>query len=255
MILTKVLSTLAVTAVTSVIGFSAVTAQSAITPHFNTYNDVDGIGSESDFLRIGVDGSGGNTIEACEDGQVIDLWFYVHNGAASSLNEADLSGEGVARNTVVDLDINNTTVKARITADNAAKVTDTISVTCGDGDISLEYVGLSDFATTAVTDATLGEYKLRGDGNLMNGEQIGYTGGVVPGCWEYRGRINAQVKVVRAVEETPVVTPAPTATPAVQPDVVAKTLPKTGAGSVVALFASVTSVAGLAYNRLAGRIS
>ena len=267
MTISKVFGVLAAGVVSSAIGLSTVGAQSNAAT-FNIYNDVDGIGSEADFLRFGANGQGGNTIEACEDDQVLDLWFYVHNGAAASRNGDHFDGESVARNTTVDLDINGTSVVGTINASNAAAISNDVNVTCGEGDISLEYVGVSGFRTTAVTDAQLGEYRLHGS-DLLNGVGIGYDGGVIPGCWEYRGIVTAQVRVVRA-EEAPVATPVVETTPEVvettsTPTVVetpvenvpeqVTVLPRTGPGSSIAMFAAVATVASLGYNKLARRSS
>lgn len=188
-----------VMALASVLGavtmlFSA-TAKAENTPIFNTYKDVQGIGDESDFIRIGTDGSGGNTIEACQDGQVVDFWIYIHNGASAYNNGTNFDGPAVAHNTTLKVNLaqnqygNNHAVTAVIDSNETTPISDDATITCGGEEVALEYVGVSGFNTTD----TSGNYKMTGD--PINGASIGYPGGVVPGCWEYRARVNIQVKI------------------------------------------------------------
>jgi hypothetical protein len=172
-------------------------------PAFNIYNGVDGVGSESDFLRIGTDGSGGNNIEACQDGQIVDFWMYVHNGASEYNNGANLEGVSVAHNTVLGFAVDNAdytnshTLSATIKSNETSAISDTATITCGGQKVALEYVGVSGFNTTD----TSGLYGINGD--PINGASIGRAGGVVPGCWNYRARVNVQVRI--KVQPKPVV--------------------------------------------------
>lgn len=179
-----------------------VAAQSATGPFFNIHSGVgNGVGDESDFLRIN-NATGGNTAEACTDGQEVNLWFYVHNGQSSLNNGTDYTGSGVATNTVVDIDFNNSgftnshEIEASIGAANASTVTDTVDINCGSEQISIEYV--SQNMSTNAPDWT-SPYSLTG--NIMNGATLGYDGGLVPGCWDYRAYITVTVKVHIEEEE------------------------------------------------------
>ncbi|MYB40209.1 hypothetical protein F4X86_03020 [Candidatus Saccharibacteria bacterium] len=186
-------------------------------PVFNAYDGVQlhyGVGSESDFLRLGNSGDMGNALEVCEDGQTVDLWFYVHNSTAASANGADFDGPGVATNTVIGLDVNENaeanshSVVASIDSDQTNPITDDVTITCADKNIRLVYKAVTHFATSAPALTGLGNFTLVGD--LQDGASLGYQRGahkgVVPGCWQYRARLNIQleVQVVEEVEEEPV---------------------------------------------------
>jgi hypothetical protein len=161
---------------------------------------------ETDFLRIN-DANGGNTAEACTNGQTVDLWFYVHNTNPTVLNGAKYDGIGVAKNAVVDIDFGSDyskthPVTAKVTADNAAISTDGVTINCGTKEVKLEYVSQS---LTQDANAPAGvNYTMTG--NIMNGAKIGYNNGsenVFPGCFEYRAYIKVRVKVT--VKPEPVV--------------------------------------------------
>ena len=179
---------------------------------FNAYDNVQlhyGVGSESDFLRLGESGEQGNTLEACENGQLIDLWFYVHNSTAETANGADFSGLGVATNTVIGLEVDEDAqshshnVVASIDSDQTNTITDGITITCADKDIQLVYKAVTHFGTKAPALADFGNFSLVGD--LREGASLGYQKGehegLVPGCWQYRARLNVQLQIVEVVEE------------------------------------------------------
>ncbi|MEM6997537.1 MAG: hypothetical protein AAF413_01365 [Patescibacteria group bacterium] len=179
---------------------AAVNAQAPDVVFNNATGVSGGVGNEADFLRIN-NATGGNTIEACEDGQTVNLWFYVHNTNPSFVNGNNYDGAGVAHNTRVDLDFLNNggftdskTIRGTVKADNSATATDTVSVTCGSDDIKLEYVSQS-----MAHNAPAWNSPFALTGNIMNSATLGYDGGLVPGCWEYRAYITVTVKVV--VEE------------------------------------------------------
>lgn len=169
-------------------------------PQFNIHNNVDGVGSESDFLRIRkTDGTKVNTIEACE-GEVT-FWFYVHNGQSTLNNGENYDGVGVAKNTRIKLQPlpttygKNHTFTGTVMADNAASVTDTANITCGSEDVKVEYEAIQQFYRYD-PNATEG-YELKGDITSDAGAQIGFPGGIYPGCWEYRTIVLVKVKIVK----------------------------------------------------------
>lgn len=168
----------------------------AVQPRFNQYKGVSGIGDESNFMRIG-DKDGGDTAQACTPGQKVNVWMYVHNGSADEFNGTNNDGQGVARNTRVkvttDLASSKThKVTGQISADNATTVTDTAYINCDGKAVALKYNGVVKFTTTDTT----GNYKLWGDPFSAGGAQIGYAGGIVPGCWGYRASIVMQFEVL-----------------------------------------------------------
>ena len=125
---------------------------------FNAYDGVQlhyGVGSESDFLRLGNSGEMGNTMEVCEDGQTVDLWFYIHNSTAESANGENFDGPGVATNTVVSLDVdeqaeaNSHSVVASIDSDQTNPIADDVTITCADENIRLVYKAVTHFGTKA----------------------------------------------------------------------------------------------------------
>ena len=201
------LNALAVVAVmVTVLVAGTVNAALRTSPVFNAYNNVQlhyGVGAESDFLRLGKSGEFGNTLEACQDGQLVDLWFYVHNSTAESANGANFDGPGVATGTVVALAVNDDQVArshsvfASIDSDQTNAIRDGVTITCADKDISLTYKKISHFGTPAPASAQHGNFSLVGD--LRQGASLGYTkgdtSGIVPGCWQYRARINVQLQV------------------------------------------------------------
>ncbi len=161
---------------------------------FNNGSGVAGVGEEKNFLRIG-DANGGNTTEACNEGQTVDLWFYVHNTNPTELNGPNNDGIGVARNTKVDLSfknsgfLNSQEVDASVKADNSALAEDNAFITCQGQAISLEYVSQSLF-----TNAPAGAVPYTLTGNIMDKATLGYNG-VVPGCFDFRAFITVKVKV------------------------------------------------------------
>lgn len=202
--MTKLFTRVGITLATLAVAFlftAGAQAQSTFDPYFNTYTGVDGVGNEADFLRIKqTDGTKVDTIEQCS-GEVT-LWFYVHNNSPDQNNDnpataGTLDGVGVAKNTRVKVSIptdtsNDHTITGKISADNArATVTDTTSITCAGKKVKLEYVSTDPVFTTAP-----GGYTLKGSIVDPNGAQLGYNGGVFPGCWNYRAWITLKVRIV-----------------------------------------------------------
>ncbi len=199
----------------AVLAAGVVNATLNTTAIFNAYDNVQlhyGIGSESDFLRLGNSGEQGNTLEVCEDGQLVDLWFYVHNSTAESANGNNFDGPGVATNTVINLAVNEDkearshSVVASIDSDQTNPLTDSVTITCADKNIKLAYKAVTHFGTKAPALTELGNFSLVGD--LREGASLGYQKGdrkgVVPACWQYRARLNIQLQVTEViVEEEP----------------------------------------------------
>ncbi len=196
---------LALATITTALLFTVgVQAQSTYDPYFNTYTGVDGVGNEADFLRIKqADGTKVDTIEQCSGD--VTLWMYVHNNSPDQNNDnpatpGTLDGVGVAKNTRVKVSIpgdttNNHTITGQISADNArATVTDTTSITCAGKKVKLEYVSTDPVFTTAP-----GGYTLKGSIVSAEGAQLGYNGGILPGCWNYRAWITLKVRIVPEV--------------------------------------------------------
>lgn len=169
-------------------------------PYFNIHKNVNGVGDESDFLRIRkTDGTKVNTLEAC-DGE-LSLWFYVHNGQSAENNGDNLDGPGVAKNTRLSIRPLPTTfgkshtLTGKITADNADTVTDTATITCGSSNVKVEYQAIEQVyrynpsATTGMT--------LSGDITSSQGALLGMSGGKLPGCWDYRVIVLVKVKITK----------------------------------------------------------
>ena len=248
----QLIGILMIAGMTSVIMAGVVkSATGQVRPYWNTYTDAPmhyGFGPESDFLRIGKKGEKGNQIDVCEDGQVVDLYFYVHNSTAAEANgdPNSFDGPGVARNTTVQLDVpsaqaaNSHTIVANLHSDNSDSVADTVTISCPGKQITLQL--MQDSVEMGVdpevkTHPTLGQFKLVGD--LSAGATLGYEGGLVPGCWEYVSRIGAQVMV--SVFDKPV---EPDTTPVPGPGDDPGETPRTGAVSAPLTLAILSAVAG-----------
>ncbi|MCA9349259.1 hypothetical protein KC878_03945 [Candidatus Saccharibacteria bacterium] len=186
-----------------VIATSVVNAET-VKPYFNWYNNVPEVGDESNFVRIN-DMQGGDTSEACTNGDKVNVWMYLHNGSEAAFNGDNRDGEGVAVGTTlkVNADLNTNskshTITGVISANNADSVSDTVTITCGDHEVKLKYNGVVSFKTTN----TEGGYGINGD--PINGAYIGFTDGdrqgVVPGCWDYRASVVVQFEVVEEPQE------------------------------------------------------
>lgn len=210
-----------------ILSVAIATGVNAINPKttaiFNAYETVQlhyGVGSEQDFLRLGTRGELGNEIEVCKDGQVVDLWLYVHNSTSEEANYSDFSGPGVATNTKIALDIDESavgqshSVVASIDSDQTSPITDGVTITCNQEgkQIKVAYKTVSDFGHKAPALKTLGNFNFDAS-NILNGALLGYQSdeaeGIVPGCWQYRARINVQltVSVIEQAEEQEVEMP------------------------------------------------
>ena len=219
-------------------------------PGFKTPSGLVQNRDESDFVRLGTKGELGNGIndEYCADGQVLDLWVYIHNGSEPEFNgSTGLDGPGVARNTTVNIamtpsnDGMTQTVNATINASNSQSVTDDIVINCSD---PTKQITVSPFAGGNVTlstkapdhQATGYQFQMIGD-PFVEGAIVGYgASGLVPGCWEYIAVVRAQLEV--NVTDRQVPEPAPDTIPEEIPEPdTPDMIPKTGAdlGAIIAL--------------------
>ncbi len=130
------------------------------------------------------------------------LRIYVHNNADPSLNGADNTGAGVAKNTRVKVELptnvdRSLQAKASISADNAnpGTVFDSLDFqTAGAAGFGLSYVDGSAMIYTNSTPAgrSLSDDVVKG----ANGAQVGYdqNNGIVPGCFQYDMIVTIKVK-------------------------------------------------------------
>jgi hypothetical protein len=174
-------------------------------PQFNIYQDVQGVGDERDFLRVGPKGSGSsqfvNNVDACEG--EFDLWVYIHNGSPEGNNGTNFNGTGVAKNTKLNVQVpvglgSNFSHRAVISADNATTVSDAATLTCRTGKATLSYVA----GSAQLYNSKLGTVALP-DAVVNGGTSVGYEAlnGVMPGCWEYRNWVKLTVKLVKEEEK------------------------------------------------------
>lgn len=222
-------------------------------PQFNTYTSAQGFGNEKDFFRVGPVNGGGaefkNTYELCSGDAQFNV--YVHNGAPEGYNGTDNNGTGVARNTKLAIKLQTNgkeDSKATISASNAASVSDTATIKCGEHDIKVTYVvdsamvygkgipgGKQPLSNAVVNGGTLiGTYA--NDGNLL-------------GCWDQRVYVTIQARVEKVTPPTP---PQPPVTPPVTPTTPTE-LPKTGAGSVAGIVAAVSAAGAVSHNLVSRR--
>ena len=189
---------------------------------FNTTNftslteDFSHGGNEHDFFRLGLNGLDGDTIQACTNDQVINLWTYIHNGRNADLNGANFDGSVVAQGTRFALDIpegvssGSHQLRATISADNASSIDDMVTIACDDHDIELVYDNnLSARQGVVGTDinasnGNMGPYQVWGEPTDTNGALIGFRGGLFPACRHYMLRVTTQVRVVVRSDDVPV---------------------------------------------------
>jgi hypothetical protein len=190
------------------------------TPVFNNICGVpEGIGNESDFVRIRQSNNGNVTdnqnnpnyngtgiSSACNAGDKFDLWNYVHNDASPDYNNNG-TGSAVAHNTKITLNAPVNTTNSQfnfsttVSADNATSVTDNATLNCNGKQVKLSLVANS---VQMYSQPYFG-WKPLGDGAINTPTPIGSPSqgsGDMWGCWEYR------IVVVYQVEVQPVA-PAP----------------------------------------------
>ena len=214
---------------------------------FNSFTDNPVWGDERFFIKAR-DVSAGtstytNSIKVSDNQELLVTTFF-HNNADSSLN---LTATGVrAKITLPSGSNSSAEARAEISADNANPTTvfSTMDFTSTSGQpFTLEYVPgsarlITNYVNTSLSDAVVG-----------SGTAIGTSGadGKVQGCAQFSGyvTIRAKVKVTPIPPPTPPTpTPTPTPTPIPTTPVVGKSLPDTGPGSVAAIFAGVSALAG-----------
>lgn len=219
-------------------------------PQFNTYTSAEGFGNEKDFFRVGPVNGGGseftNEYALCKGDAQFNV--YVHNGAPEGYNGTNNNGTGVAKNTKLAINLQKNgkeTSKAVISASNAASVSDTAAIKCGEHDVTVKYV--VDSAMVYGKGIPGGKQKLN-DAVVSGGTLIGTyaNDGKLAGCWDQRVYVTIQVKVEKVTPPTP---PKPPVTPEepVTPET-PTTLPNTGAGSVAGIVAAVTAAGAAGHN-------
>jgi plastocyanin len=181
------------------------------TPRFNGYTNVPAVGNEADFVRLR-NSTGDPTVSAtqsnfidplnddCKVGDKYDIRTYVHNIANDEFNGDGGNGSAVAHNVTVRMQapLNTTddrfTFTSNISASNAATVTDTGRLNCGQ-DVRLKLVPqtVKVFSTNtgwnSAPDSAV-------NGSLRIGsEQVG--SGDVWGCWQHRVVVVYVVEVVK----------------------------------------------------------
>src|SRR5581483_7076326 len=183
------------------------------TPIFNHYCDVpNGVGDEPDFVRVRQDMNGNNednqnnplytggTLNAaCNDGDIYDVWTYVHNDAASAYNDNG-NGSAVAHNVNMALTANkiNQTgssfmFSSSVSASDAAGVQDNTTLNCGSKTVKLTLV-----PNTVHTYSQQYNWHNLADSSVNSTFKIGSPNlgsGVQWGCAEYRIVVVYTVKV------------------------------------------------------------
>lgn len=237
------------------------------TPVFNNICGVpEGIGNESDFVRIRQNTNGDDTdntdnsaytvgtlTSQCTTGTKYDVWNYLHNDAYSQDNDNG-SGSAVAHDVISTMTAqygtgSNFQFGDTVTANNAESVSDAANLNCDGNTVTLTLVpGSVHIASTAygsnwdnLPDTTINNPLKLGSPIIGSGDQWG--------CWNYRIVVVYQVTV--AAKTTPPTTPPPTTPPSTPP----QTLISTGASTdaIVAAFALVTVGSALGFRYVARR--
>jgi hypothetical protein len=186
------------------------------TPVFNNICGVPNLGNESDFVRIRQNPattpaaandeaanpaySVGTINEACNNGDLFDVWNYLHNDASADDNPDTGSGSAVAHNVTSTLTAplgttaSNFKFSDTVTASNAASVSDSATLNCGNKEVKLSLVPSSVHTLTAPT----GGWNDISDNSLNTPLTLGnptWGSGDMWGCWNYRILIIYEVKV------------------------------------------------------------
>lgn len=197
------------------------------TPVFNSICGVpNGINNEPDFVRIRQSANGnvidnqnnpgytaGSLTNACTSGSKFDIWNYLHNNATTAnnpdVNPSDPSA--VAHNVKSYLQAplgstgNSFTFSNKITASNAATVSDSVVLNCNGKPVTLSLVS----GTVHIYSQPYGNWQTVPNGDSYvtpdgsNPLQLGSTNAGLPsmgngdvwGCWTYRVVIVYQVTV------------------------------------------------------------
>ena len=168
---------------------------------FNSITDNPDYGDERNFVRIkdasNTNAGGWSDTLAVQPGKEYLVQMYVHNNAATSLNE---SGAGIAKNVRVMANVPNTTGKSVqvdgfISADNASpkEVWDQAIFT-SDKDFNLTYEAGS---TTMYNNAHPTGINVSDSIVTSAGAPVGFDAmdGNLPGCFHYSGYVSFKVKV------------------------------------------------------------
>ena len=171
-------------------------------------------------------------IDFCSDGDH-NLWFYVHNGASELTNTAEgtwardegdnfwnadnanLNGPSVAHNTTVRLSVpteaaSSHMITASIDSDQTEAIAYSLEVSCADETKQISLVYSEATLHTPLSPpahGSIGEFRLEGDIASTDGAALGYSGGIVPSCWDFvsivRGKLQVIVSEKTMVEEDP----------------------------------------------------
>jgi hypothetical protein len=184
--------------------------QTSHTPIFNPFTNIPaGVGDESDFVKLRKS-NGDPTVPAatnnfvdpvnanCAVGEKFDIRTYIHNGADADYNQNG-NGSAVAHNVSVAMQAplgqtgKKFTFSSTVSASNAASVTDTGTLNCGNEvqlklvpqtvKVYAQHLGWNNAPDSAV------------DGNLRVGSRVVGSGDQW-GCWEDRIVVVYVVEVV-----------------------------------------------------------
>lgn len=259
-----------------------------VTDKYGTVENVSSSGGlyEHNFVRVGEDWkrrgnyvNGGNNLEVCEDGKVINVWVYAHNTISTKYNHnnpalLDFQGPAVAKNATVSLNINNLdedvyaashSIAATLSADNASSKSDTARVYCNDRKIRLASEGLPDARVASWSNEAINRNKhdrakavFNADYGIINaknifgsGAKVGYNGNL-PACRYYAAYVKVQLKVIVEPEAIPEpiptgsVEPTPVPPPEVPVEPEVPEVPNTGSVSDTLSYSLIGLVAGLA---------
>lgn len=172
-------------------------------PHvtFNSITDNPRVGDERNFVRIRESGTSsyGDNV-TLTPGKVYDVSVYYHNNAATNLNA---SGVGIAHDATLKMEIPgvvnagvNAIFTGKISASNATPGTvwdEAYGKNATTAQVALRYVsGSAKFVSNgAINGQTVP------DTLFTTGAKLGYNSqdGTVPGCDEYSGYVNFQIRV------------------------------------------------------------
>jgi hypothetical protein len=228
---------------------------------FNSITDNPQVGDERPFLA----GSVGNTSTLVDkitvhDNDEVTLNVYYHNDAAANLNL-------VSTNTRVKVLLPHapstaTYAAGYVTSDNANPrvVADTVDFV-GDRQFTMDYeAGTAQIWNNVLRGTQLSDSIVTNSGALIGYDKID---GRIPGCEQFSGFVTLKVRVHMAAPTptptptpTPIPTPTPTPTPTPVTPVVKSTtttLPNTGAGDAIEIFAGASAVGTAAHYVVARR--
>ena len=198
----------------SAIPYSGDSTPPAPSPAFNVYTGVPSEGNEADFFRARVPAGDPSTATNaysdplntdCTDGKLIQMRVYVHNGASQHQNNNG-TGPSVAHGTKVRValpgnEASSFNSTATISANNAATVTDGVSINCNGQTVKLKYVAGSATQYSKAIGVTQVDDSIVTTGASIRSHQVP---GDVWGCWDERVFVVLTVKVEKKVTPPPV---------------------------------------------------